>query len=156
MQVGLGLERKRPEKLHLHGSEGMRVPLAEDDGACDVAVTVQGERHQGTGRPRFADGLGPETPVWIHGDGFVEVRRDRPGSDQEGEEGRGSLVRIDAAAEADLPGCGIGLLAGEEPARLDSGDLLGDVEQGIENGLDLEGGSEEVTAFQEGVDRPGE
>jgi len=48
----------------------------------------------------------------------------------------------------------IGLLAGEEPARLDSGDLLGDVEQGIENGFDFESGSEEVTAFQEVLTGP--
>jgi hypothetical protein len=134
----------------------MRILFAEDDGAGDLAVTVQGERDQGTGRPCLADGSGPETPIGVHGDGFAEVRCDRPGSDQEGEEVGGSLVGLDTAAEADLPGGGIGFHAGEEPARLDSGDLLGDVEQGVENGLDLEGGAEEVTAFQEGIDRSGE
>ena len=63
---------------------------------------------------------------------------DRRGGDQEGEVFRGRLG-LDVAAEADLPGCGIVFHAGEESARLDSRDLLGDVEQGVEGGLDLEG-----------------
>ena len=80
---------------------------------------------------------------------------DRRGGDQEGEVFRRGMG-IDVAAEADLPGCGIALQAGEEPACFDSRDLLGDIEQGVDGGLDLEGGSEEVAAFQEGVDRAGE
>jgi len=64
------------------------------------------------------------------------VCRDRRGSDQEGEVVRGR-IGLDAAAEADLPCCGIAILAGEEPARFDSRDLLGDVEQGVEDGIDF-------------------
>src|SRR4030065_1693209 len=134
----------------------MGIPFAEDDGAGDVAVTMQGERDQGTGGPCLADGLGPEPPIGVHGDAFVEGRCDRPGSDHEGEEVGGNFVDLDAAAEADLPGCGVVFPAGEEPARLGYGDHPGDVEKGIEDGIDFKSGTEEGTAFQEGVDRTGE
>ena len=75
-----------------------------------------------------------------------------PGAIRNGEpvRGRGGL---DASAEADLPCRRIAFLAGEEPARFDSRDLLGDVEQGVEDGIDFERGTKEVAAFQEGVDR---
>jgi hypothetical protein len=80
---------------------------------------------------------------------------DYRGSDQAARGFRGRLG-LDVAAEAELPGRGIVLQAGEKPAGFDSRDLLGDIEQGVDGGLDLEGGPEEVGAFQEGVDRSGE
>ena len=75
-----------------------------------------------------------------------------PGAIRNGRCVRGR-IGLDASAEADLPCRGIAFLAGEETARFDSRDLLGDVEQGIEDGIDFESGSKEVAAFQEGVDR---
>ncbi|HWS15460.1 MAG TPA: hypothetical protein VN450_04625 [Candidatus Methylomirabilis sp.] len=52
----------------------------------------------------------------------------------------------------------IGTIVGspEESARIDACDLDGDVEQGLEDRFGLKGCTENVTAFEESVDRAGQ
>jgi len=92
--------------------------------------------------------------VWIDEDRFPELHSKGCRGEEEGQP-FGGRRGLHAAATPDFPRTGAVVGAGQEPARLHAGDLLGDVEQRLEGGLDLEGRSEEVAAFQQGVDRSG-